>query len=855
MNIKHKAVNLNESKDKIKSLIIFGIIIILLIGIYGVYNFILEGRTKEIEISQKETDVSVGQILSSKVFEQTFISQSQTVNYFTLLFATYAKENDCTVFVDLCEGKNIIQEWSFNGLELKDNTEKAFVLDTPLNDAYKKEFTIKITSNSKNEKNAVTLWYNTSDKYKNGALYLNGNDLEGDLFFRIFGDVKTSNTVLINRFLIVTGFLIILYLIIFILHFIFGKEKLPDTILKYRYLIVGVVFLYLVIFEINGFSINLWNVYFGSEVQTDVLNTLWGEQRTITSDAYGIMIPQFFSQCETGFPLYNTNISAEGANALLYGLPVWDITIIGRPSQWGFLLLGKGKGLTWYYWFRILGLLLVSYEVLMFLTKKNKHLSSIGAILIAFSPIVQWWSGHTLPEVILYGEMLFVGGYCYLNNIKSLSKKILSAVLILISAVGFVLMLYPAILVPFGIAILIMGASCVWLKRKEIRFNYTDFIIIGAAVILLALIIGRFIYISTDDLKLLTGTVSPGKRFSVGGEINIDRQFASYFQWYLPFRDIPLLNNCEASNIIPFSTIIIFVFPFIIKSDKERKFLNISLYSYFLFCNAWLLFRFPSSFAQFTLFSNVTGDRMVWTIAMLSIYMTMIAGSHLAEKRIFKRSTAIYITAGVCLIYIFCFQRTAIQSYLEQDKFLYFFISLAFLIAVAYTLMRWYKKIFITLCIMFTVAAGLTVTPLSIGTSAIYNQNFSSKIYEIKNENPDAMWLVDGYYPVSNYLLNYGINTFNATNLYPDYSKWEKIDPKGENEFYYNRYMQVSVQLAKTTEYELLSNDHLLITLSQKDLLKSGIDFVFARQQEDYDILNLIYEDTETQVWIYEVIK
>jgi hypothetical protein len=580
---------------------------------------------------------------------------------------------------------------------------------------------------------------------------------------------------------------------------------------------------------------------------------IFGTARGITSDSWGITVLQFFAQCEANFPLYNMQISSDGANALLYGFPAWDITILGRPTLWGFLFLGKEMGLSWFYCSRLLGLLLVSYETLNFLTEKNKKLAALGAILIAFSPMAQWWGTHNLPEIILHGEMIFVSGYYYFENSEYLWKKILFALLMLISLIGFILLLYPAIAVPFGIVVLLMAASYLWMQRKEIKFYKSDLILLGTVFFLAAVIIGRFIYISINELNLLANTVSPGRRFMRGGEFNIDLLFMSYFQWILPFKDVPAYNNCEVSGIMPLSTIILISFPFVINKDAQRRLLNIALYSFFVCCICWLIFIFPYKFAKYTLFYNVTGNRLMWTIGLLSIYLTFIMADYLSRNEVFSLKSTLIVMFGVLLIFVFAYQKTNIITFIISNKKLYALIAALFLLLLTYSLMQWKKVIFICLCFIFTFVAGFNVLPVNKGLSGLYDYDFSKKINEIKELEPDALWFVNGHSPMGNYLVSYGVNTFNATNLYPDYSKWKKIDGDEIYRDIYNRYAQVSATIDTATNFQLLHADQILITVSLSGLKSLGVNYIFSLSKLDYSELKLIYEDSNASVWIYKV--
>jgi len=106
-------------------------------------------------------------------------------------------------------------------------------------------------------------------------------------------------------------------------------------------------------------------------------------------------------------------------------------------------------------------------------------------------------------------------------------------------------------------------------------------------------------------------------------------------------------------------------------------------------------------------------------------------------------------------------------------------------------------------------------------------------------------------------LVAQGLRAFNATNNYPDYGKWKVIDADGQWEEIYNRYAQVSVQLTdQQTNIELLSPDHIKVTLNVQKLLDLGIDYVVSRERIDFpesDFLVEIKHLDEKHIWIYHL--
>ena len=846
-------------KNNIIGKCVLGLVLVIALSLAYCVGQMFTDYFDEGTISQQEALVPIGQIKSDKTFVQTITPEGNRVTSFSVLFATYNRENDTDLTVSLISDGAVIYKETINTSVLEDNTYKEFLFDEPL-EVNGKSLSLEFSSNSDSDDNAVTIWQNPdSNSYAGGALFLNGKELTGDICFTMnfkHEVTEAARATLFRKYLIVFSIIFVTVGVITFLA-VWTKKSFFNVLVDYRYIIVGVLFVMLVVFKVHGFSVNIWeSQLWNYDNSLENVTNLWGIQRPITSDTYGITLPQIFSQCDSGFPMYNYSISSSGANAVIYGLPVWDITAIGRPAFWGYLLLGKEMGLSWFYWFRTFGFLLATYEVCMMLTKKNKLASFISAFLFAFSPIVQWWNCHNIGECILYGQMLLIGGYIYLENVGCLWKKLLGAFLTFISAVGFVLLLYPAILVPFGYLVLLIAVvTVIRYVREGTRFKKSDIIIAGVTVVAALAVIGRFLINSANDIELMTSTVFPGERLATGGELVPEQFTVSFFQWRLPFDNVTMnLNNCEASQIIPVTVPILIAFPYVIGKDKENKLRNRALYFFLVFCCAWLVFTFPEWFAKITLMSNVTPNRLMWTVGILTLYLLAIMIDFFKRQCVFSWKKTVVITGGVLALMLYSVQNYY-RFFEHGDQVRDGIIAAVILAAICVTLLRGYIKAFVAVALVFTVISTVRVQPVNVGVTSIYDNTLSEKICDVRDNDPDAMWLVmDGFFGMSNYPLFHNIKVFNATNLYPDYDKWKYLDPDLENEFYYNRYCQVTVSLSEEKNYfELLNLDHIKIWLALDDLKDLPIKYVLTRDMIDDDGISVVDYDEQSGYFIYGI--
>ena len=148
-----------------------------------------------------------------------------------------------------------------------------------------------------------------------------------------------------------------------------------DIFLKLRYLIGLLVIVVIVTFNLNGSSLGVWDKYVSQRDDGKKTDVIFGQNREVRSDEWLVQTPFYLSQAENDYPLVNPDYSLNGQNMIIaYNSPVKDITVIGKPFNWGFFFLGRDRGLSFYWAMKLVVMVLLGYEVLMILTKRKKAL-------------------------------------------------------------------------------------------------------------------------------------------------------------------------------------------------------------------------------------------------------------------------------------------------------------------------------------------------------------------------------------------------------------------------------------------------------------------------------------------------
>lgn len=622
-----------------------------------------------------------------------------------------------------------------------------------------------------------------------------------------------------------------------------------DFCFQYRWVIALILFLLCVAFRISGSSIGIYDEIFPTQI-SKADSTWFGLPRWIRSDEYGVQTPVFFSQAYNGHALYSSRMSLSQTNMVLnYYSPVWDLTALGKPLMWGYLLLGNTTGLSWYWCGLIILLFMTALETIRILTCGYRWISVAGALLIVLSPAIQWWVLPHMPIVILYAMALFTIGYSFFTA-KRPADRWGYAFLAMIAIIGFVLSIFPSFQIPCITAVIVLLSVCLRRDRDQITFHtkYWYSIAVPAAASLGILI--YFVIVSKADISLLMNTVYPGARISAGGEYTLADLFPDLSSLFLPYFPITYSNSCEAATYIHFAPLFILIFPLIYGYLKRRNSpelpVGLALTVLLILCGVYMIAGIPVTVAKFTLLKYCNRMKGVygWLAALYTIWGFSILAKYPDLLKRWQKILFPFLYGGICA----GIQDSNTVEYFTSIHHRAFYpigtvyYSAIILLLVGILLAAFFGRKRLTACglalVMFT--AGATVNPIEHGTDALTNHPISQYISEIAEQEPEALWLcTDCTCIMPNFMMANGARVLNATNFYPDEAKWKIIDPENVYETYTNRYANQSASLADSeqTEVELISPDYIHYTLSPETLRALGIRYLLS--SADYrELLN-----------------
>lgn len=641
------------------------------------------------------------------------------------------------------------------------------------------------------------------------------------------------------------------------------KEGL-DWIIRYRYLVALICFSILVMLRIHGSSIGIYDVLFG-KTDAAIVNEIFGNGRIIRGDEFNVQVPYFFSQWYNQGALLSDYMSLSPQNMIIgYNAPVWDLTLIGKPFIWGYLLFGNEIGLSWYWCSKIILFLLVGYEMMFILTKR-KYLSLFSSICIVFSPLLQWWLAPHMYQVFFWASSLFVVGY-YFFMAKKKWLKILSTILSVCCLVGFVIALFPSLQIPLGLLMLALLVATLIRDKKELCWNKRDNVRILLVVIATGIILGIFLIESREAIQLLNNTVYPGHRVSIGGDQGLEVLFTDPSVALTPFLTPGRQNACEISDFNQLGIFFLFVYFYFLwlkKKGKIRSSFSIenTLVMIMLIEMYFMFIGFPEIIAKITLFSYINRMYMIYGFTAMIFTFVMIA-----QVFQYRRLLSWRVGALACGLFILLYIATMWPN-IDPEYRLYFGLRFYWSVALlmgfcGFLLFTQWRKLFFPIFGSWVVITGMLVNPIVQGADSVWNHDLIGYAEHVREEQPDARWLITNSKYTQQLLLANGIKVANGVNFYPDLKKWEILDPTHQNDTFYNRYAHIVINFTEEpTHYSLDGADSFIMYLNVDDFKKLDVEYVITDPMSADLLKNhginaeLVFEDPASNSFVYEIKK
>lgn len=654
------------------------------------------------------------------------------------------------------------------------------------------------------------------------------------------------------------------------IHFVFKISKMYEFIHKNRYKIACAFLLFVMVFKLSGSSITILNGIVQNQNDDRKYHTILGTPRRIRTDEWATSTTYILSQSQTETPFRYFSDVLRGTDTDMFSVsnsPVADILMLGRPFQIGFILFGNDIGLSFYWYIRLVAMLLGSYELCLILTKRNKKVSLCGMLVITFSAAVQWWY---CMDTLIWGQIVVVLIDKFMCTQKKRTKY-LCAIGLLVAGLSYVFVFYPAWQVSFGYLFL---ALVIWILIKNIKygdykFTVHDVAVIAITIVCIALLLGRWYCLSKDTLIAEMNTDYPGERQEVGG--GALNNYAYFYNIFFPKEEF--LNPCEFAAMLSFFPIpMLLGLVYVLRNRKDLHFW-IPMLVVAGFLSIWCVYGFPAWLANLTKMSMTTAGRVSIPLGTTCIYMLIyLMGNLEKEDKLLNRKLT-YVLAPILTLYIAYKAKSTIGyqdvfSYLN-DRFKMLFAGEIFLVAIFGILNINNEKIknyTIYGLIVIAFMSGLTVNPIISTTNIFYTKPVAIKMNEIKTQEPDALWVVNDYdeagnggWHLNDYPVASGIKVLNSTAVYPNLEMFENLlgETAEQKRTIYNRYAHINLRIVDTpTDIELMAADSITIYLNYKDLSKLGVNYIFTKDNLDEEQFSeKFYEEvySEDNIYIYKV--
>ena len=642
----------------------------------------------------------------------------------------------------------------------------------------------------------------------------------------------------IDRFII---FAIIIWFII--ANFIFDYKKIWEFIFKHRYLVGIILFCYIVLNGYHTSSLGVYNdiVEPNNKIESGV--PILGSERSIRSDEWLVGSMHILSQATSSnkYGIYNKSMMATKTPVNFYPkLPTKDLSIITKPEYLGFCFLPLEQAFSFYCYFILFFTFFATFEFILFITNNNRIWSFAGALLIACSPGIQWWDQEILVPVG-FTAILLINKFI---NEKRYSKKILYALLVGWLGSIFFMKLYPAFMIPYFYFYL---GILIWLLIvNKGKYNFKDIILLLICIffVMAVLIIPAFLQ-SKEIFSLMSNTVYPGARFSVGGYA-WQKLFNYVLSIFLPY--IHFSNSSEAAQYLSFYPIplMIGIRQIIVnKKNKNKDYLLIIMVAVCLLLNIWNYITLPDCIAKYSLLYMSTPDRCQLIVGYICTIILVYCMAMYKNK---IKKDKFYILGLSFFIAIFAISINYIEYSAEISKkviILSIFIFSALNYFALYNTKKNSNIFAIILCIL-SITSGLTIHPVSKGLGVIYDKPVAKEIRKIVANDKEAIWVFSGdSLMFSNYVLANGAKILNSTNYYPNVEMWKKIDSKKKYEEIWNRYAHMIIVLTNEPTYaEIVQADVIKVYLNIKSICDLNIRYMLSNNDdlEIYSNNNLLIE-------------
>lgn len=649
------------------------------------------------------------------------------------------------------------------------------------------------------------------------------------------------------QFIIRSEFLLLIYVFL-AANCLLPLKRLYGFLYKFRVFACILLFGFLVANNVNFSSVGMWNKQIQPSTNVQNGGLIYGTPRAIRSDEWLVNVPRMMAGSYNHYGMYNDVVRAEKAESLSATGYFLDYCALAVPDSWGYYIFGPERGLSFMWSFRMVFGFLFSFELCLILSGRKKVLSFLGAAIIWFSSYNMWWSLQSTMFAATAVTVLFY----YMIVADTKARRLIYGIATAIAAANFTVVLYPAWQVPFAWTVLFLAAWIIFDNRQHInRYRWKDYAIIVLSLLFAVSLVLRFLAVDKNYIHAVMNTAYPGNRFLYGG-FSLTKGFG-YLAEMLAFQG-KLANPSETGCFfLAFPLGIVMLFQGLVQKkgrDSQLWFLAIPTIFTLLYC----CFELPKLLCSLTLMKYSTPARAVDVLQYQCVLAIMAAYGKCRANR----GLPIFIDGALTVAGVY----PAISTGMEQVPGSRVFILVAGIVSciAAMILITGYytriSKVMIYIISLGLIVNGMMVNPIMKGIGSITSKPLYREVRKIVTQDPEAKWIGMNDLTLPEYLISCGARTVNSVNYIPNMEFWKRFDPSGEQQFIYNRYAHIVIDISKKdmTSMDLVQGDYIHLQVSEKDFSKLNAKYVLSRRELPSGMqkhANLLY--VEDGVYIYQV--
>lgn len=525
-----------------------------------------------------------------------------------------------------------------------------------------------------------------------------------------------------------------------------------------------------------------------------------GVPRSIRSDEWLVQGSWILSQEKQGFPKTNRVFPGGMDATVMNDAPTWDWSTAFRPHLWGTLVFGVDHGMAFRWWIQAVAIMVAVYAFCVSLLPRRPLLGAALAIAVVYQPFAQWWWLPALTTAVTFCFLAMTAAWWGLKA-KTRAARIVPAAIAGYAGitmgmsiyVPFMLAcIYPAAGFIIGAAVFAWRAESMPLRDVARRLAPLALAGVGVGAVMIAWILTR-----RDTVDALLNTAYPGQRLTatgLGGEAQWVTLFSFPFQRALTVNQWAGLgtNQSTSSTSIMLS---LFLLPALLwlvydqwRTSKVVDWVIIGVTAAQAFVLAFMFVPGWDVVAHLFLADRSMALRMRITFLVLLAVSVVLLVQRLDAR---QRRAPWTLTAASGLIV--ALSGIGVLRWLEDldspvvpSTYALVLIGASVLIVVLFV--RRYVAIAAALLVASTLVVSAGIHPLYRGMFDPARDTEAGRIVtKIHQQDPDAAWVGVGNWISMGTLFSAAVPAYSGVQTYPSMTMWNRIDPRHEREFNWNR--------------------------------------------------------------------